>query len=164
MMNTFKKLYKEFFGLKEQKTTTSKIPKILPADEIEKSSKAVQKYGKAMKDAGLLETDEIDEAQLINNITDYNGGVEYVLRNPAEAKQVSTEIRDWAEKKGFVVLKQKVSANGKVGYFYFKLGQDPALESQRIQGYIAQKPEIKHFRFNVRGQKKKEQRPENPSM
>ena len=109
MMNTFKKLYKEFFGLKEQKTTTSKIPKILPADEIEKSSKAVQKYGKAMKDAGLIETEEIDEAQLLNKITDYNGGVEYVVRNPAEAKQVAAEIRDWAEKKGFVVLKQKMA-------------------------------------------------------
>ena len=164
MMNTFKKLYREFFGLQEQKTTTSKIPKILPADEIEKSSKAVQKYGKAMRDAGLIENEDLDEAQLINSITDYNGGVEYVLRNPAEAKQVSAEIRDWAEKKGFVILKQKISGNGKVGYFYFKLGQDVALESQRIQGYIAQKPEIKHFRFNVRGQKKIERRPENPSM
>ena len=164
MMNTFRKLYKDFFGLKEAVTSTSKIPKILPADEIEKSTVAMQKYGQEMKKAGLIETDDLDEAQLINHITDYNGGVEYVLRNPAEAKQVSAEIRDWAEKKGFVVLKQKVSANGKVGYFYFKLGQDPALESQRIQGYIAQKPEVKHFRFNVRGQKKPEVRPENPSM
>ena len=164
MMNTFRKLYKDFFGLTEQRTATSKIPKILPADEIEKSSKAVQKYGKAMRDAGLIENEDLDEAQLINNITDYNGGVEYVLRNPTEAKQVSAEIRDWAEKKGFVILKQKISSNGKVGYFYFKLGQDVALESQRIQGYIAQKPEIKHFRFNVRGQKKIEQRPENPAM
>ena len=164
MMNTFRKLYKDFFGLKEAVTSTSKIPKIQPADEIEKSTVAMQKYGQEMKKAGLIETDDLDEAQLINHITDYNGGVEYVLRNPAEAKQVSAEIRDWAEKKGFVVLKQKVSANGKVGYFYFKLGQDPALESQRIQGYIAQKPEVKHFRFNVRGQKKPEVRPENPAM
>lgn len=164
MMNTFRKLYKDFFGLKEAVTSTSKIPKILPADEIEKSTVAMQKYGQEMKKAGLIETDDLDEAQLINHITDYNGGVEYVLRNPAEAKQVSAEIRDWAEKKGFVVLKQKVSANGKVGYFYFKLGQDPALESQRIQGYVAQKPEVKHFRFNVRGQKKPEVRPENPAM
>jgi len=163
-MNTFRKLYKDFFGLKEQSTSTSKLPKILPADEIEKSMQAVKKYGDAMKDAGLIENEDLDEAQLINHITDYNGGVEYVLRNPAEAKQVSAEIRDWSEKKGFVVLKQKISANGKIGYFYFKLGQDPALESQRIQGYIAQKPEIKHFRFNVRGQSKPEVSPENPAM
>ena len=112
----------------------------------------------------FLVTDDLDEAQLINHITDYKGGVEYVLRNPAEAKQVSDEIRAWAEKKGFVVLKRTMSNNGKIGYFYFKLGQDPALESQRIQGYIAQKPEIKHFRFNVKGQKKIQPRRENPTM
>ena len=111
-----------------------------------------------------IKTTDLDEAELINHITDYRGGVEYVVRNPAEAKQVSAEIRDWAEKKGFVVIKQKVSPSGKTGYFYFKLGQDPALESQRIQGYIAQKPEIKHFRFNVRGQRKRKQHPENPTM
>ena len=107
---------------------------------------------------------ELDEAQLINHITDYQGGVEYVLQNPAEAKQVSEEIRSWAEKKGFVVLKRTISNNGKIGYFYFKLGQDTALESQRIQGYIAQKQEIKHFRFNVKGRKKIQPRRENPSM
>ena len=157
-MNTFRKLYKDFFGLREAKINVpaSKMkeldPKILndPKAEITVTEKT--------------KPTDLDEAELINNITDYRGGVEYVVRDPAEGKQVSAEIRDWAEKKGFVVLKQKVSANGKIGYFYFKLGQDPALESQRIQGYIAQKPEIKHFRFNVRGQRKAKQRTENPSM
>jgi len=154
-MNKLKKLYRDFFGLTEAVSPTSNIPKILPAGEIEKSVQAVQKYGKAMKDAGLIETEEmVDEAQLINNIIDYRGGVEYVLRNPAEAESVATEIREWATKKGFTVVKHTRSASGKVGYFYFRLGQDPARESQRIQGYIAQKPEIKHFRFNVRGEKK----------
>ena len=154
-MNKIKKLYRDFFGLTEAVSPTSNIPKILPAGEIEKSVQAVQKYGKAMKDAGLIETEEmVDEAQLINNIIDYRGGVEYVLRNPAEAESVATEIREWATKKGFTVVKHTRSASGKVGYFYFRLGQDPARESQRIQGYIAQKPEIKHFRFNVRGEKK----------
>lgn len=160
MMNTFKKLYRDFFGLKEAVTSTSKIPKILPADEIEKSLQAVKKYGDAMKNAGLIENDDLDEAQLINKITDYRGGVEYVLRDPSTAKQVSAEIRQWSEKKGFVVLKQKISNNGKVGYFYFKLGQDPASESQKIQGYVAQMPEIKHFRFNVREQRQKPKRTE----
>ena len=126
----------------------------MPADEIEKSIQAVQKYGDAMKAAGLIETEEmVDEAQLINNIIDYRGGVEYVLRNPAEAEAVANEIREWSTKKGFTVVKQVSSPTGKVGYFYFRLGQDPARESQRIQGYIAQKPEIKHFRFKVRGEK-----------
>jgi len=162
-MNKLKKLYRDFFGLTEAVSPTSNIPKILPAGEIEKSVQAVQKYGKAMKDAGLIETEEmVDEAQLINNIIDYRGGVEYVLRNPAEAESVATEIREWATKKGFTVVKHTRSASGKVGYFYFRLGQDPARESQRIQGYIAQKPEIKHFRFNVRGEKKAAPAPQPP--
>lgn len=151
-MNKFKKIYKDFFGLKEATTSAGNMPKILPASEIEKSTQAVQKYGDAMKKAGLIDEEDIDEARLINHLTDYKGGVEYVLRDPAQAQQVAEEIRQWAEKKGFNVIKTKISKNGKVGYFYFRLGQDPALESQKIQGYIAQKPEVKHFRFNVRGQ------------
>ena len=43
-----------------------------------------------------------------------------------------------------------LSKTGRVGYIYFRLGQDPALESQKLQGYLAQKPELKHFRFKVR--------------
>lgn len=151
-MNKLKKLYRDFFGLTEAVTPTSDIPKILPAGEIEKSIQAVQKYGKAMKAAGLIETDEIDEAQLVNNITDYRGGVEYVLRDPSQAQLVASDIRQWSEKKGFTIVTSKISKSGKVGYFYFRLGQDAALESQKIQGYIAQKPEVKHFRFNVRGE------------
>ena len=50
-MNKLKKLYRDFFGLAEAVPPTSNIPKILPADEIEKSIQAVQKYAKAMKDA-----------------------------------------------------------------------------------------------------------------
>jgi hypothetical protein len=160
MMDTFKKLYRDFFGLREVATpgqiTTDDAKK---AEEFAKKGMNVKltKPGAPAPITTGIKTEEanaeLDEAQLINKITDYRGGVEYVLRNPAEAKQVSIEIRQWAEKKGFVVIKQKISNNGKVGYFYFKLGQDPALESQKIQGYIAQKPEVKHFRFNVRGQK-----------
>ena len=147
-MNTFKKLYRDFFGLREAKITVdTKNPNaIKAAQDMANDDPTTELH---FEEANA----ELDEAQLINKITDYRGGVEYVLRNPAEAKQVSIEIRQWAEKKGFVVIKQKISNNGKVGYFYFKLGQDPALESQKIQGYIAQKPEVKHFRFNVRGQK-----------
>ena len=168
-MNKIKKLYKEFFGLQEQVITT-KTPKILTAPEIEKSAAAVQKYGKAMKDAGLVETDEIDEAQLTNHMTDYRGGVEYVLRDPSEAEAVAAEIQQWSEKKGFTVVNKKISGSGKVGYFYFRLGEDPARDSQKIQGYISQKPEIKHFRFNVRGeaqaaptQAPRQQRPTAPA-
>ena len=157
-MNTFKKLYRDYFGLREAVVGSIETSDAKQAEDFAKKGMNVKLTKPGIKPVNpVLKTEdahtELEEAQLINKITDYRGGVEYVLRNPAEAKQVSIEIRQWAEKKGFVVIKQKVSNNGKVGYFYFKLGQDPALESQKIQGYIAQKPEVKHFRFNVRGQK-----------
>jgi len=167
MMNTFKKLYRDFFGLRE-----AVVPGQVTTDDAKQAEDFARKgmnvkltkpgqiapttTGMKTEEANL----ELDEAQLINKITDYRGGVEYVLRDPSTAKQVSSEIRQWSEKKGFVVLKQKISNNGKVGYFYFKLGQDPASESQKIQGYVAQMPEIKHFRFNVREQRQKPKRTE----
>jgi hypothetical protein len=148
MMNKIKKLYKEFFGLQEQTTIKAgsvKMPKATPPADIKK-----------MTDTGvdvkLENSGMVDEAQLTNHMTDYRGGVEYVLRDPAEAESVAAEIQQWSEKKGFTVVVKKISASGKVGYFYFRLGEDPARESQKIQGYISQKPEIKHFRFNVRGE------------
>ena len=100
---------------------------------------------------------DIDEAQLVNNITDYKGGIEYVLRDPATAQQTAQEIQEWAERKGFTIIKKMISPTKKIGYFYFRLGQDPALGSQKLQGYLAQKPELKHFRFNVRNQPKQPQ-------
>ena len=167
MMNTFKKLYRDFFGLREAvvpgQVTTDDAKQ---AEEFAKKGMNVKltKPGQIAPTTTGMKTEEanleLDEAQLINKITDYRGGVEYVLRDPSTAKQVSAEIRQWSEKKGFVVLKQKISNNGKVGYFYFKLGQDPASESQKIQGYVAQMPEIKHFRFNVREQRQKPKRTE----
>jgi hypothetical protein len=124
-MNAFKKLYKDFFGFKQPVTESS----IMPVSE-----------------------ELVDEARLVNNITDYRGGIEYVLRDNNDAQAVAEEIKQWSEKKGFTVVKQTISKSGKIGYFYFRLGQDPALESQKIQGYLAQKPELKHFRFKVRGE------------
>lgn len=151
-MNKLKKLYRDFFGLQEQ-TKRSAIPGTDPNQQ--KQLAAFNQELAKTKDLLLTMGDEeiVDEAQLINNITDYRGGVEYVLRDPAMAQNVADEIQEWAERKGFTVVKRIMSNTGKIGYFYFRLGEDPALESQRIQGYIAQKPEIKHFRFNVRVQK-----------
>jgi hypothetical protein len=147
MMNKIKKLYKEFFGLQEQTTKPGsvKMPKATLPDDIKK----ITDTGVDVK---LENSGMVDEAQLTNHMTDYRGGVEYVLRDPAEAESVAAEIQQWSEKKGFTVVAKKISASGKVGYFYFRLGEDPARESQKIQGYISQKPEIKHFRFNVRGE------------
>ena len=103
----------------------------------------------------LNETQDIEEAQLINNLTDYRGGVEYIVRDTADSMNVAQEIKQWTERKGFTIIKHTISKSGKIGYFYFRLGEDPALESQKIQGYFAQKPELKHFRFNVRTSKPK---------
>jgi hypothetical protein len=148
-MNKLKKLYRDFFGLTEQTSTTTQTQlSVAPAKLNDPNVQKQIKQGVKVRVEG-----DLDEAQLINNITDYRGGVEYVLRDPADAKAVATEIRQWTEKKGFTIVKQDISASGRIGYFYFRLGQDPALESQKIQGYIAQKPEIKHFRFNVRGER-----------
>ena len=96
--------------------------------------------------------DELAEAQLVNNLTDYRGGIEYVVRDPQTARSVMDEIQQWSTKKGFNIIKSTLSKTGRIGYIYYRLGQDPALESQKLQGYLAQKPELKHFRFNVRGE------------
>ena len=136
MMNQIKKFYKEFFGLREQ---------------TKKGSISVEDLAKAAELANKgLDVKLVDEAQLVNNLTDYAGGIEYVVRDPQTAPSVSQEIKQWAEKKGFTIIKSVLSKTGRVGYIYFRLGQDPALESQKLQGYLAQKPELKHFRFKVR--------------
>lgn len=145
-MNTFKKLYKDFFGIKEQTDSNFKFTK----DDVDRA-KEMETVFKGIASTLKMES-EIDEAQLVNNITDYRGGVEYVLRDPANAQSVAQEIEEWTAKKGFTIVSKKLSKTGRVAYFYFRLGQDPALESQKLQGYLAQKPEIKHFRFNVRQQ------------
>jgi hypothetical protein len=145
-MNKLKKLYKEFFGLTEQ---------------VAKGSISVKDPAKAEELAKKgLDVKLVDEAQLINRMTDYRGGVEYVIYDAAQAQVVANDIQQWAEKKGFTIISKKISKSGTVGYFYFRLGEDPARESQKIQGYISQLPSVKHFRFNVRSQRPvRKQRP-----
>ena len=142
-MSKFKNMYKEFFGLKEQ--SDSKIP---PIKDIEASTDAIEKLGVAMKDAGLTET-ELEEAQLVNNLSDYNGHVIYQLRDPQEANPVAKEIQRWTTKKGFTIISHEKSKSGRTGYFYFRLGEDPGTESQKIQGYFAQLPELLKFAFKA---------------
>ena len=143
-MNTIKKLYKEFFGLTEE---TNTIPKIGDADieQLKKYNDALEQIKQTMS-----EEENIDEAQLVNHIHDYRGGVEYVLRDASQAKEVAAQIQDWTTKKGFTVVKHTISKSGKIGYFYFRLGEDPEREAQRIQGYFSSKIEIKFFRFKVK--------------
>jgi hypothetical protein len=138
-MNNIRKFYKEFFGLREQD---------------EKGSISVKDPAKAEELAKKgLDVKLVDEAQLVNNLTDYRGGIEYVVRDPQTAQSVLDEIRQWSEKKGFTIIKSMLSKTGRIGYIYYRLGEDPALESQKLQGYLAQKPELKHFRFKVRPEK-----------
>ena len=145
-MSKFKKLYRDFFGLNEEKVTYSdkEIANLkLAADELERVNQAMQ-------------TEEtIEEAQLINNLTDYNGHVMYRLRDPQEANAVAKEIQRWTTKKGFTIISHKKSASGKTGYFYFRLGEDPGTESQKIQGYFAQLPELSRFAFQAPRSRKK---------
>lgn len=153
-MNAFSKLYKEFFGINEA------IPAATTAD-VENTNALAASMEKVVTQAKELKTalttnEELDEAQLVNHIYDYRGGVEYVLRDPSQAEEVAKQIQQWTEKKGFTIVKHTLSPTGKVGYFYFRLGQDPEREAQRIQGYFSSKLEIKFFRFNV-----KEQQPQS---
>jgi len=154
----FKKMYRDFFGLNEQTSSSitngRKVPGIdkMDAINLQKYNAELEKTKNLMKS---MDEEIVDEAQLLNKITDYRGGVEFVLTDPATAQNVFDEIKQFAAKKKIYVIKSKLSRSGKVGYFQFRLGEDPAKESQQIQGYISQKPEIKHFRFNVKGEKPK---------
>ena len=137
-MSKFKKIYRDFFKLNEQ---DSSIPKITDQD-VENA----EKYAAALKS---LDETELEEAQLINKLSDYNGHVIYQLRDPQEANSVAKEIQRWTTKKGFTIITHKKSPSGRTGYFYFRLGEDPGSESQKIQGYFAQLPELLKFAFSV---------------
>ena len=137
-MSKFKKIYRDFFKLNEQ---DSSIPKITDQD-VENA----EKYAAALKS---LDETELEEAQLINKLSDYNGHVIYQLRDPQEANSVAKEIQRWTTKKGFTIITHKKSPSGRTGYFYFRLGEDPGSESQKIQGYFSQLPELTKFAFKA---------------
>ena len=153
-MNTFKQLYKQFFGLREATLPTATPDDV---DNMNKMADAAERLKTALGE------ELVDEAKLVNNITDYRGGVEFVMRDPADAQRTVTEIMQWTQKKGFTIVKKQISKTGKVGYLYFRLGEDPGSEAQKIQGYLAQMPELKHFRFNVRGEQAPTPQPQVPT-
>ena len=146
-MNKLKQLYRDYFGLTEatdakQKVSFDSTKLALYNQELEKTAEIMKK---------MTESD-LDEASLDNHITEYQGGVEMVMIDPALAKQTMLDILQWTKKKGFTVVTKKLSGSGKSSYIYFRLGENPGKEAQRIQGYISQLPNIKHFRFKVRNQ------------
>jgi hypothetical protein len=171
---------------KENFLDSNKLEKTKKA--IEDLTPAIEKFADASKKAGLTvtESDRVEcsqckgegcdhcdgtgyhetknetnltEAELINKMRNYRGGVEYVLYDPVTADMVLDDIKTWAEKKGFTIIKMEKSPSGKIGYFYFRLGQKPFKEAKKIQGYISQLEQVKHFRFNVRQKKKKINKP-----
>lgn len=146
-MSKFKKLYKEFFGITEQTKPEINTDFTISDEEAHATIDNINKIKAAMKTE-----DVVDEAQLVNKVHEYRGGVEYILRDPSTAKQVAAEITRWTERKGFTIIKREIKKGGKLGYFYFRLGEDPGTEGQRIQGYFSQMPEIKKFRFKVKNQ------------
>ena len=151
-MSKFKDMYKSFFGINE----TINVSKKEDPNWADTVSDLKQKDPNT--EINITEED-LDEAQLINHMTDYKGGVQYMLFDPAMADNVAHEIRNFATKKKIYIITHKKSRDGKFGYFHFRLGDDPAKESQQIQGYISSKPEIKHFRFKLLNEKPKLRNP-----
>tara|TARA_R100000657_G_C4683382_1_gene134630 strand:+ start:3430 stop:3897 length:468 start_codon:yes stop_codon:yes gene_type:complete len=153
-MSKFKKMYRDFFGLQEQ---NSNIP---DAEKIKASTAAMVDLNKELDKAAStmkIESD-LEEAQLINNLSDYNGHVTYYVKNPQEASAVAKEIQQWTTKKGFTIIAHKKLKKGRIGYFYFRLGEDPGSESQKIQGYFAQLPELSKFLFKKPRKRKRPSR------
>ena len=93
---------------------------------------------------------KLNEADLINKLVDYKGGFLYKLIDPATAGNVKADIQAFLNKKGMHVITTKFNdADGK-GFFYIRLGEDPAKESQRVQGFISQLPEVEKFSFTLK--------------
>jgi hypothetical protein len=144
-MSKFKNMYKEFFGLKEQAVKFTDDD----AENAEKVASAVSDMADDLKTLNANNDPLLDEAQLVNNLTDYAGHVIYQLRDPQEANAVAKDIQRWTTKKGFTIISHEKSKSGRTGYFYFRLGEDPGTESQKIQGYFAQLPELLKFAFKA---------------
>ena len=114
-------------------------------------AKLYEKFNQELERLNANNDPLLDEAQLVNNLTDYNGHIIYRLRDPQEALAVAKEIQRWTTKKGFTIIAHKKSKTGRTGYFYFRIGEDPGSESQKIQGYFAQLPELEKFAFKKPG-------------
>lgn len=151
-MNTFKKLYRDFFGLTESKMdVVGKEDSDINNDgKSDKTDSYLKKRRTAINKA--IDEEIVDEAKLVNGIDEYQGGVMYAIKDPSQSQSVSNDIKQWAEKKGFTIIKRTISKSGKNGYFYFRLGEDPEKDAQRIQGYFAQRLELTAFKFKVRGE------------
>ena len=110
---------------------------------------------------GLKKINEnLEEADLVNKISDYRGGVVYKLHDPRTGADVKKDIAQFATKKKMHIIRTQFDDAKGIGFFHFRLGEDPGKESQRIQGFISQLPEVKVFKFTIG----KQQKPEQPSI
>ena len=183
-MNKYRNTYKEFFGLTEQEDKVEKAIALKNAydelgDQAEETGKQLDQAGLGLSESDRVECSNckgegcdhcngtgyhesesnLTEAELINKMRDYKGGVEYVIYDPSLAQAVQKNIENWATKNGFDIIKKEISPSGKIGYFYFRLGEDQFTEAKKIQGYISQLAQTKHFRFNIRKKKQKINKP-----
>ena len=79
-MNTFKKLYRDYFGLREAVVGSIETSDAKQAEDFAKKGMNVKLTKPGIKPVNpVLKTEdahtELEEAQLINKITDYRGGV-----------------------------------------------------------------------------------------
>ena len=105
---------------------------------------------------------QTNEADLINKISDFKGGFLYKLIDPATAGNVKADIQAFLNKKGMHVIKTKFDDAAGKGFFYVRLGEDPAKESQRIQGFVSQLPEVEKFKFTLKPIQQKQVTKETP--
>ena len=143
-MSEFDNMYKDFFGLKNLKEQSDKTK------EIEDLTAAQAELNKQLAKTAELEKSMKTEADLINKISDYKGGVLYKLIDPATAGNVKADIQAFLNKKGMHVINTRFKDDEGKGFFYIRLGEDPAKESQRIQGFISQLPEVEKFSFTTK--------------
>ncbi len=109
---------------------------------------------------GLKKINEnLEEADLVNKISDYRGGVVYKLHDPRTGADVKKDIAQFAAKKKMHIIRTQFDDAKGIGFFHFRLGEDPGKESQRIQGFISQLPEVKVFKFTIGQQQRPEKSP-----
>ena len=112
----------------------------------------------------INESSDLEEADLLNKMTDYRGGVVYQLHDPRTAVDVRKDIQQFAAKKKMAIIKTKFNDPKGYGFFQFELGEDPGKESQRIQGFISQLPEVARFKFATMNPPAPRQTPPAPDV
>ena len=145
-MSEFDNMYKDFFGLKNLKEQSDKTKE---TEETKDLAAAQAELNTQLEKTAALQK-SMTEADLLNKLTDYKGGVLYKLYDPATAGNVKADIQAFLNKKGMHVIKTRFKDEAGKGFFYIRLGEDPAKESQRVQGFISQLPEVEKFAFTTK--------------